>query len=282
MLTVGEFIERKRREKDISLTDLGKLCNMSQSTLSRVKNNSRDIEFNELQELSRQLNFNMEEFEQETGLKILGITKNNELKSSSPPEPPPDSNIKEIIQETARATSEETINRIREKYRTPLFLQQYNELNELVKKGRQMEAQEKEDLPPGAIRMKVSEFTLPMVKNIRAGELGTEVEMEDEPVSIPGSWKNKGDFCVKVKGNSMRQEGILDGMICLVRKQPSVENGNIALVYKYSSGEINGILKKIKYLPDGKILLFNGNNENFEIGEEFEIIGKVIAWYKMP
>ncbi len=130
--------------------------------------------------------------------------------------------------------------------------------------------------------MVTSNVTFPLVKNIRAGELGTELEMEDEPISAPGSWEGKGTFCIKVKGNSMKDEGIHDGMICLIRKQPTVESGNIALVYKYSTDAVNGILKKVKYLPDGKPLLFNGSNENFEIGEDFEIIGKVIAWYKMP
>lgn len=70
---------------------------------------------------------------------------------------------------------------------------------------------------------------IPVLGSVAAGEpilaeqeYGEYVELGDDGVQV--------DFCLRVKGDSMRDARILDGDIVFVRKQPLVQNGEIAVV----------------------------------------------------
>lgn len=63
------------------------------------------------------------------------------------------------------------------------------------------------------------------------------------------------DFCLKVRGDSMKDARILDGDIVFVRKQPAVENGEIAVVLI----DDDVTLKKF-YKNNGGIILKPENN----------------------
>jgi len=89
---------------------------------------------------------------------------------------------------------------------------------------------------------------VPILGSIAAGEpiLATEeygeyVELsEDVPV----------DFCLRVKGDSMIDARIQDGDLVFVRRQPTVENGQIAVVLI----DDEATLKRFYRTPNGVIL----------------------------
>ena len=81
--------------------------------------------------------------------------------------------------------------------------------------------------------------------------------VSDSMISIPRSLvsKNSTYFGLKVKGLSMKDEGIFDGDIAIIKKTNSAENGKIAAVLTLDN-EIT--LKKVK-LTNQKIYLIPAN-----------------------
>jgi len=135
--------------------------------------------------------------------------------------------------------------------------------------------------PPGAMKMVFPEkpTLMPLVNDIRCGSMATILSESTELIEVPPTWKSKGDFCVKIKGNSMRLEGIIEGMIVLIRKKPVPDSGDIILVYGYDTpDEVNGVLKKAKYLDDGTLILQNASGETLDMGEKYVICGKAVKW----
>lgn len=91
----------------------------------------------------------------------------------------------------------------------------------------------------------------------------------------------QADYCLRAKGDSMINARILDGDIVFIRKQPIVENGEIAAVVI----DDEATLKRVYYYPKQGKLILNPENPAFEplvyIGEELneiEIIGKAVAF----
>lgn len=91
----------------------------------------------------------------------------------------------------------------------------------------------------------------------------------------------KADFCLRVKGDSMINARIYDGDIVFIRKQDSVENGEIAAVI---IGD-EATLKRVFYYPEDSKLVLQAENSKYEpfvyIGEELnriKILGKAIAF----
>jgi repressor LexA len=85
----------------------------------------------------------------------------------------------------------------------------------------------------------------PLLGRVAAGR-PIEVVEEVDAIEIPPSMLGKGDhFVLQVKGDSMKEDGILDGDFIVVRKQPTAENGqtvvalinNQATVKKYYQRE---------------------------------------------
>ncbi len=85
----------------------------------------------------------------------------------------------------------------------------------------------------------------PLLGRVAAGRPIEAVE-EVDAIEIPPSMLGKGDhFVLQVKGDSMKEDGILEGDFIVVRKQPTAENGqtvvalinNEATVKKYYQRE---------------------------------------------
>lgn len=73
-------------------------------------------------------------------------------------------------------------------------------------------------------------FSLPLLGRVAAGLPIEEMEF-DESVDVPVSWLRNPDksFALKVKGQSMIEDGIFDGDIILVQKQTAAKNGEIVV-----------------------------------------------------
>ncbi len=93
--------------------------------------------------------------------------------------------------------------------------------------------------------------------------------------------KIQADFCVRAKGDSMINAGIHDGDIVFVRKQPTVDNHDVAVVL---IGD-EATLKRVFYYPEQQKLVLQAENPDYEpfvyVGEELQnvqILGKAVAY----
>lgn len=119
---------------------------------------------------------------------------------------------------------------------------------------------------------------VPILGSVAAGEpiLATEeygdyVELGDDGIQV--------DFCLLVKGDSMRDARIMDGDLVFVRRQPTVQNGEIAVVL--IDDEVT--LKRV-YITEQGIILRPENpayEPMFFSHEDFRqvrILGKAVAF----
>jgi repressor LexA len=116
---------------------------------------------------------------------------------------------------------------------------------------------------------------LPLVGRVAAG-MPIEAIQDTEIIEVPGSMLGKGEyFVLQVKGNSMVEDGILDGDFIVVRRQPTAENGDtvVALIG-------NEATLKRYYKVGNRVELRPANKEMspFTIEDgELRIEGKVVG-----
>lgn len=135
------------------------------------------------------------------------------------------------------------------------------------------------DLPPYPNIMPIKTKKFPLLGEIACGE--PIFATEDRESYIEAGADIKADFCLKAKGDSMINARIMDGDVVFIRKQPTVNNGQIAAVII----EDEATLKKVYYYPEKAKLILQAENTNYEplvyIGEELNqirIIGLAVAF----
>jgi len=116
---------------------------------------------------------------------------------------------------------------------------------------------------------------IPLLGTIAAGEPIEALE-DKETIKVPKSQLSKSGehYALRVSGNSMIDEGIYDGDKVIIRKQPAVENGEVAVAL------INGnevTLKKIYKEKDGFRLQPANPNIKPIFTKELTIQGKIIS-----
>ncbi len=104
---------------------------------------------------------------------------------------------------------------------------------------------------------------------------------EDRESYIQAGTNIQADFCLKCNGDSMKDARILDGDIVFIRKQPTVDNGQIAAVII----ENEATLKRVFYYPESNKLVLSAANSLYEplvyTGEELNrirILGLAVAF----
>lgn len=96
---------------------------------------------------------------------------------------------------------------------------------------------------------------LPIVGKISCGGGSVVFEEIEGYETTPKDWTSGGDFFyLRAKGDSMIGARIFDGDLLLIRKQPEVEDGEIAAVLI----DDESVLKKV-YFRDGTIILQSEN-----------------------
>lgn len=96
---------------------------------------------------------------------------------------------------------------------------------------------------------------IPVVGKISCGNGMIAYEEIESYESTPKNWLNGGEhFYLKAKGDSMNGSRIYDGDLLLIRKQPEVEDGEIAAVLI----DDEAVLKKV-YFRDDTIILQSTN-----------------------
>lgn len=91
--------------------------------------------------------------------------------------------------------------------------------------------------------------TVPLIGTIACGKPILAVEDASEEIAIPDFVH--ADFALRCKGDSMINARIFDGDVVYIRRQDSVENGDIAAVIV---GE-EATLKKVYYQPGERLIL---------------------------
>lgn len=119
---------------------------------------------------------------------------------------------------------------------------------------------------------------VPLIGNIACGTPILAEENITDYIDLPGHIR--ADYALTCRGDSMINVGIRDGDIVYIRKQETVENGQIAAVLV---GDDEATLKRF-YLMDGKVTL-NAENPAYPpmvyVGEEIRavhVIGLAIAF----
>ena len=125
----------------------------------------------------------------------------------------------------------------------------------------------------------ISTFKLPFLGEIACGQ--PIYANEDKESYIEVGTNVRADFCLKCKGDSMINARIFDGDIVFVRRQNTVDNGEIAAVII----DEEATLKRVFYYPEKSKLVLQAENPKWEplvyVNEELdriEILGKAIAF----
>lgn len=117
-------------------------------------------------------------------------------------------------------------------------------------------------------------INVPILGQVAAGiPLLAEENLEDI-FPLPIDFTGRGDlFMLRVKGDSMIEAGILEDDMVLIRSQPKVENGDIAVAM------IEGEATVKRFYKDKDHIRLEAENSSFSpiITKDAEILGKVVA-----
>ena len=120
--------------------------------------------------------------------------------------------------------------------------------------------------------------SLPVLGNVACGE--PIFASETKTQYVRGSVSLQADFCLKARGDSMINARIFDGDLLFVRKQESVDDGEIAVVLIDDEATVkrvyfnreDGILTLMPENPTYKPLRFSGSQL-----DRIRILGKVVS-----
>jgi repressor LexA len=120
---------------------------------------------------------------------------------------------------------------------------------------------------------------LPLLGQIAAGgPLLADQNVEDE-LAVPESLR--GDFLLRVKGDSMVEAGILDGDIVVVRRAQDARNGDVVVALAGDDESADEATVKTFYREKGRIRLQPENAALEPIyAEHVQIIGKVVGVFR--
>ena len=96
---------------------------------------------------------------------------------------------------------------------------------------------------------------IPVCGDVAAGrpiEALSEVEGYED---IPAAWAQTGEYAaLRIHGDSMEPR-MVEGDVVIVRVQPTVSDGDVAVVLIDDGGETHATCKRVKLTPDGVLLL---------------------------
>ncbi len=120
---------------------------------------------------------------------------------------------------------------------------------------------------------------LPLLGQIAAGgPLLAEQNVEDQ-IAVPETLR--GDFVLRVKGESMIEAGILDGDLVVVRRAQDARNGDIVVALAGDDESADEATVKTFYRENGRVRL-QPENASLEpiYAEHVQILGKVVGVFR--
>jgi len=120
---------------------------------------------------------------------------------------------------------------------------------------------------------------LPLLGQIAAGgPLLADQNIEDQ-LAVPETLR--GDFLLRVKGDSMIEAGILEGDIVVVRRAQDARNGEIVVALAGDDESADEATVKTFYKEKGRIRLQPENSALEPIYAEYvQVLGKVVGVFR--
>ena len=120
---------------------------------------------------------------------------------------------------------------------------------------------------------------LPLVGEIAAGGPLLAAENIEEYLSLPKS--TKGDFLLRVKGDSMIGAGILDGDLVIVQRAQDARNGEIVVALAGDDESADEATVKTFYKEKGRVRLQPENASMEPIyAAHVQVIGRVVGVFR--
>jgi repressor LexA len=116
--------------------------------------------------------------------------------------------------------------------------------------------------------------TLPVVGRVAAGQPILADENIEERYTLPGEWvSGDGCFMLRIKGDSMIEDGILDGDLVIVRPQPTADDGETVVGLIGDEATV-----KRFYRETGRVRLQPANSMMDPIyADDVQILGRVVG-----
>ena len=104
----------------------------------------------------------------------------------------------------------------------------------------------------------IRSIRLPILGHVSCGE--PKFASEEFEGYVDAEADITADFCLIAKGDSMINIGIEEGTVVFIRRQDSVENGQIAVVIY----DDDATLKRVYYYPDQALLILRAENPRYK------------------
>ncbi len=120
-------------------------------------------------------------------------------------------------------------------------------------------------------------MSLPLVGRVAAGSPILAVEHVETNYSVdPAMFSSKPDYLLKVRGESMRDIGIMDGDLLAVKKVDSAKNGQVIVA------RVGDDVTVKTYRKNGSVIELHPENPDFKVikvnpGDEFAIEGLAVG-----
>jgi repressor LexA len=118
---------------------------------------------------------------------------------------------------------------------------------------------------------------VPVVGQVTAGQPILAEENIEEYFPLPKEFvRHDTVFMLRVRGDSMRNAGILDGDLAIVRRQSSAENGEIVVAMLENEATVKRFFREKKHIR------LQPENELYEplLSRDVTVIGKVIGIFR--
>jgi repressor LexA len=133
--------------------------------------------------------------------------------------------------------------------------------------------------PPAAAEVAADVARLPLVGEIAAGGPLLAEQAIEEYVPMPAS--TRGDFLLRVKGESMIEAGILDGDLVIVQRAQDARNGEIVVALAGDDESADEATVKTFYREDGRVRLQPENSSMEPIyARHVQILGRVVGVFR--
>ena len=146
-------------------------------------------------------------------------------------------------------------------------------------KPRALELLGRERQEPETAAPAVDAVRLPLVGEIAAGSPLLAAENVEEYLPLPRT--TKGDFLLRVKGDSMIEAGILDGDLVIVQRAQDARNGEIVVALAGDDESAEEATVKTFYRESGRVRLQPENASMDPIyAEHVQILGRVVGVFR--
>jgi len=147
-------------------------------------------------------------------------------------------------------------------------------------KPRALELLGRERREPDAARAEAADVSrLPLLGEIAAGGPLLAEQNIEEYVPLPAT--TRGDFLLRVKGESMIDAGILDGDLVIVQRAQDARNGEIVVALAGDDESADEATVKTFYREHGRVRL-QPENESMEpiYADHVQLLGRVVGVFR--